>query len=194
MPTFDLILLIILGGFVLYGFWFGLIHTLGGLVGVIVASIVSTRLYVPIADWAHAIFGGNENVVKIVIFIILFILITRIVGFLFFIVDRIFRFISVIPFLKSINRLAGMVLGFIEGVFLVGGILFVVAVFPVGPRVESMIQHSGVARYLVGTYRVIVPLLPAQLREFDFSAYFTIPEVPDLPSLPELPEIPELGD
>lgn len=194
MPTVDLILLIILGGFILYGFWFGLIHTLGGLVGVIIASIVSTRLYAPVADWAQAIFGGSENIVKVIVFIILFILITRIVGFLFFIVDRIFNFISVLPFLKTINRLAGSVLGFIEGVFLVGGILFVIAVFPVGERVESAIQHSNVARYLVNTYRVIVPLLPAQLREFNPSDYFEIPAVPELPELPDLPGLPGGGE
>lgn len=175
MPTVDLILLIILFGFVLYGFWFGLIHTLGGLVGVVVASILATRLYEPFGEWVHLIFGGPQNIVEIITFIILFFLITRLVGFAFYILDRIFKFISIIPFLKSINRLLGAVLGFAEGVFLIGGILLVMAVVPFGPRMESAISASRVARYLVGTYRIMTPLLPRELREFDISDYFHIP-------------------
>lgn len=179
MPTVDLILLIILFGFVLYGFWFGLIHTLGGLVGVVVASIIATRLYEPIGEWVHLIFGGPVNIVEVVTFIILFFLITRIVGFLFYVVDRIFKFISIIPFLKSINRLLGAVLGFAEGVFLIGGVLLVMAVVPFGPRVEQALQYSSVAHYLVSTYRVMTPLLPRELREFDISNYFRIPAPPN---------------
>jgi membrane protein required for colicin V production len=184
MPLVDILLLIILGGFVLYGFWFGLIHTLGGLVGVIVASLVSTRLYVPLSEWAQLVFGGNDNIVRVITFIVLFILITRLVGFLFYILERIFRVIAVLPFLKSINRLGGAVLGLIEGVFLVGGILLFIAIFPVGTRVDQAIQQSDVARYLVNTYRVIVPLLPSQIREFDISDYFTIPDPRDILPVP----------
>lgn len=174
MPTVDLILLIILFGFVLYGFWFGLIHTLGGLVGVVVASIFATRLYEPLGEWALLIFGGPSNIIRVIIFIIVFFLITRLVGFVFYIAERIFKFISIVPFLKSINRLLGAILGFAEGVFLVGGILFVMAITPL-PRLEQALQYSNVARYLVNTYRVMTPLLPRELREFDPSDYFRIP-------------------
>lgn len=183
MPTVDLILLIILFGFVLYGFWFGLIHTLGGLVGVVVASILATRLYEPLGEWVNLIFGGSQNIVRVITFVIVFFLITRLVGFAFYIAERIFKFISIIPFLKSINRLLGAILGFAEGVFLVGGILFVIAVVPLGPRVEQALQYSNVARYLVGTYRVMTPLLPRELREFDISNYFRIPSPPVEPTL-----------
>lgn len=176
MPTVDLILLIILFGFVLYGFWFGLIHTLGGLVGVVIASILATRLYEPLGEWAHLIFGGPLNIVEVITFIIVFFLITRVVGFAFYIAERIFKFISIIPFLKSINRLLGAILGFAEGVFLVGGVILVMAVVPLGSRVERALSASSVARYLVGTYRVMTPLLPRELREFDLSNYFRIPE------------------
>lgn len=184
MPTVDLILLIILFGFVLYGFWFGLIHALGGLVGVVVASILATRFYEPLSEWALLVFGGSTNLVRMVTFIITFFLITRLVGFAFFIAERIFKFISIIPFLKSINRLLGAILGLAEGIFLVGGILFVMAVVPFGPRVEQALQYSNVARYLVNTYRVMTPLLPRELREFDFSNYFRIPDPREVLPLP----------
>src|SRR3989339_1763645 len=101
MINADIILLIILGGFVLYGLWFGLIQTLGGLVGVIVGSLLASRMYIPIAAWITDIFGVGENLSKVIAFIIIFVIIQRLVGFIFYLVDRIFKFISIIPFLKS---------------------------------------------------------------------------------------------
>jgi len=52
MILFDLILLLVLGGFVFYGLWFGLINTLGVLVGTIAGAFLAARWYEPVADWA----------------------------------------------------------------------------------------------------------------------------------------------
>jgi len=181
LPNADVILLIILGGFVLYGLWFGLIHALGGLVGVIVGSIITTRFYIPIAGWAMSVFGGNPNFMRVLTFSILFVVVTRLVGLLFYIFEKIFGFISVIPFMKTINRLAGAILGFIEGVFVVGGIIFIMAFFPIPGPTQTALQTSRVASYLVRTYRVMQPFLPHILRDFDPSAYFHIPLAPPPP-------------
>lgn len=172
MPTIDAVLLILLGGFVLYGFWFGLIHTLGGLVGVVVASIFAGRISEPFAVWIQPIAGGNPAVVRIIAFIAAFILITRLVGFMFWIIERIFKIIAVIPFLKTINRLLGAFLGFLEGVFFLGGILFVVAELPLANSWHEPIKKSETARYLVRTYSIMAPLLPASLRDFDPGTFF----------------------
>lgn len=182
MLNADIILLIILGGFVLYGFWFGLIHALGGLIGVVVASIVASRLYVPIGAWAIHVFGGNDNLMRILAFTFIFIIVTRLVGFVFWIGEKVFKFISVLPFLKTINRMAGALLGLLEGLFLVGGIIFVIALFPVPGTAQRALQNSNVARRLVNTYRVLTPLLPKALRDFDPKTYF--------PNLPEIPPPP----
>ncbi len=175
MINADIILLIILGGFVLYGLWFGLIQTLGGLVGVIVGSLLASRMYIPIAAWITDIFGVGENLSKVIAFIIIFVIIQRLVGFIFYLVDRIFKFISIIPFLKSLNRLAGAVLGFIEGALVIGAILFFVAQYPISETIENSLQESQVANRLVRSYRVLSPLLPQELRDFDPSDYFHIP-------------------
>ena len=45
MPIFDLVLLIVLGGFVLYGLWFGLIQSVGSLVGIALAAVIAGQWY-----------------------------------------------------------------------------------------------------------------------------------------------------
>ncbi|MBU1146153.1 CvpA family protein, partial [Patescibacteria group bacterium] len=99
MILFDLILILILGGFVLYGLWFGLINTLGVLVGTIAGAFLAARWYEPVADWAGFLFGGHTNLAKVVCFLILFIIINRLVGLVFWLIDKIFSFFKIIPFL-----------------------------------------------------------------------------------------------
>ncbi len=186
LPNTDVILLIILGGFVLYGLWFGLIHALGGLMGIVVGTLIATRLYGPVAAWAISLFGGSENLMRLLAFALIFILVTRLVGLVFYLLldvnckkqqvfyleEKIFKFISVIPFLKTINRLAGAILGLIEGLFLIGGIIYVMAFLPMTGRIQQILQSSRVANYLVKTYQVMSPLLPKTLRDFDPRTYF----------------------
>ncbi|MBI4281179.1 CvpA family protein [Candidatus Uhrbacteria bacterium] len=172
MSFIDLLLYILLGGFALYGFWFGLIHTLGGLVGVVLSSVFASRLYEPLAAKLFPLVDGDPNAVRAITFIAVFIIITRLVGFVFWILERVFKIIAVIPFLKSINRLAGAVFGFLEGVFLLGGIIFVLARFPVVTSWQPSLHKSPVAHSLARTYSVLVPLLPRELREFEVEKYF----------------------
>ncbi|MBI4133160.1 CvpA family protein [Candidatus Uhrbacteria bacterium] len=172
MPTVDVVLLLILMGFVLYGFWFGFIHALGGLVGVVLGTLFASRLYEPVAHWLAPLFDAHPNTVRILAFSIAFILINRVVGFGFWVLERIFRIIAIIPFLKTINRLAGALFGFLEGAFVLGGILFILARFPIDVPWERQLQESNLAHQLVRAYSVMTPLLPQALRDFDPSSFF----------------------
>ncbi|MDO8425757.1 MAG: CvpA family protein [bacterium] len=167
MPFFDLALLIILGGFVLYGFWSGLIRAAGTLVGVIVGAFLAGRLFGPIAERFAWLFGGSDNLAKVVVFFVLFVLINRLVGFGFYLVDRTFRVIAIIPFLKTINRLAGAIFGLAEGALVLGGVLWLSTIFPITTTFTASIAESDLARSLVGIASVIIPLLPEVVREID---------------------------
>ncbi|MEA3398467.1 MAG: CvpA family protein, partial [Patescibacteria group bacterium] len=101
MPILDVIIIVILSGFVFYGFFFGLIRTLGNFLGMIIGAIIASRFYLIVFDWVGPVFIGRDNLGKVLIFIILFILINRLVGFAFYLVDKVFRIIAIIPFLKT---------------------------------------------------------------------------------------------
>ena len=66
MGLSDIILLIIIAGFAMFGFWFGLIHTLGSLLGTVFGAYLASRYYEPMADWLINITGWGENISKVV--------------------------------------------------------------------------------------------------------------------------------
>ncbi len=161
---FDFVLLVLLAGFVLFGLWFGLVHTLGAVAGTVVGAYVAGIYYEPAAAWLHSVVGWDQNLIRIIAFLIIFVLVNRLVGLVFYMVERTFRFLKFIPFLSTIDHLTGAILGFIEGALVLGLTLFVATKFPVGP-LASMITASKMAAWLIKTAGVLVPLLPPVIKQ-----------------------------
>jgi membrane protein required for colicin V production len=166
MSILDIILLVFLGGFVVSGFWFGLIHTFGALCGTIVGAAVASRFYSVVAETIQSITGGSLNAIKVITFILLFVLIARLVGYLFHIVEGIYDFISVIPFLKTINRLGGAIFGLVEGGLVIGLSLYFAELYPFSAWLTKMILEQSVfAGYFLAVAKVLMPLLPEAVQE-----------------------------
>ena len=166
MTVFDTILLIALAGFVFYGLFFGLIRTFGTLVGIFVGAFLASRFYIPISDWIQGYFFGFNNLGKVLVFIILFTLINRIVCFGFFLLEKAFNIISIIPFLKTINRLAGAALGFVVGNLAIGLILYVSSRYAILDHwFGKWLVDSQVAPFMLKFNNVLIPLLPDMLKK-----------------------------
>ena len=165
MSFVDIVLLIILGGFTLFGLWFGAIHTFGALLGTIAGAFVAGHKFAVIALFFQEKFGGSLPVWKVVAFLLIFTIINRLIGLLFYILEKIFHLLAIIPFLKTINRLAGAILGLIEGALIIGLTLHIAGVIPLASWFTAKILiPSEVAQYLLGTARVLLPLIPETLR------------------------------
>lgn len=156
MAIFDMVLLIILAGFVFYGLFFGLIRALGSLIGLIAGLWLTFVFYLTVFDWVKNLFFGHELAGKIIVFLVLFTLFNRLIGFIFALLDRTFDLLSVIPFLKTINRLAGAALGFIEGGLVLGLILLFISQAGFG----SWLDGSKVAPFLINYTKAVTPMLP----------------------------------
>ncbi|NQU83308.1 MAG: CvpA family protein [Parcubacteria group bacterium] len=166
MPIFDIILLVILGGFTLFGFWFGLIHTFGALFGIIIGASVASRFFDVVADFIHPFTGGNTNALKVIAFIVLFLLINRLVGFVFYLLEKSFHFLEILPFLSGFNRIGGAVLGFVEGGLIIGLFLYFASIHPFSMWLSEMIlDKSQYAEYFLNAAGVLMPLLPEALKE-----------------------------
>lgn len=166
MAIIDFVLLLIVLGFVLFGFWFGLIHTLGALVGTVAGVFLAGRWYDDAAIWAQGAFAGSLNVWKVIIFILLFILINRLIGLLFYVLEKIFNVITALPFLKSINRMAGAVVGLLEGAVVIGAVVFISNKFPFGLE-QKLFAASQTKEYFLGVFNVLMPFVPEALKIAD---------------------------
>ena len=165
MPIFDVSLILILAGFIFYGLFFGLIRTIGSIIGIVAGAYVAGNYYLNTYVWAKDLFFGHDNLGKVLCFIILFSLVNRLVGFLFILLDKSFNFLAIIPFLKTFNRLAGAALGFVEGGLVLGLILYVASRYAfLNSWFGDSLTHSQVAPFLVHFANILSPLLPEVLK------------------------------
>jgi uncharacterized membrane protein required for colicin V production len=94
--------------------------------------------------------------------LLLFIIVNRLVVLIFHFIDKGFHLLSIIPFLSSLNRIGGVILGAVEGVLTIGIIIYVIAKFaPDSGFVTNSLNNSQIAHYLVFAATWLIKLLPA---------------------------------
>lgn len=174
MTYLDFILIIILFFFISSGFRFGLIITLGNLVGTIVGVLVAGHYF----EWGTTVLDGillgNVNLARVVAFIIIFILASRLVGLAFYTIDKFFKVLTALPFLKSINRLAGAFVGFLEGALMLGLVILFIDKFPFSQFIIPAIEASQIAQWLLGYGKILAPLLPEFVKAAESHIKFPI--------------------
>ncbi len=164
MQFTDIILLTIIGLFALAGLWFGLVHTLGSLMGTVLGVFLASRYYEVLATWIMSLTGWSGNLPRVVSFIVAFIIINRLIGFIFWIVDKVLSVVTHLPFINSLNRLLGLVFGFFEGFVTVGIAIYFIERFPLSQTIMTHLSTSIVAPYTLSVASILVPLLPEAIK------------------------------
>jgi len=168
MIILDVILLLFLAGFVFYGLFFGLIKTLGSLAGILIGAWAAGKYHLVVYDFAQNIFMGHEGLGKILSFIILFIIVNRLVGLIFILLDKAFHFLTIIPFLKTINRLAGAVLGFFEGGLVLSILIHIIGKYAiVGNWFDQAVSGSKIVPFLMKFNAVLEPIMPGLIEQLN---------------------------
>ena len=168
LPIMDVILIVILFGFIFYGLFFGFIRTLGLFLGLIIGAILASRMYLWVFDIISPVFLGYDNLGKVIVFLILFLLINKLIDIGANVLEKIFNLISIIPFLKSINRLAGAVLGFFTGGLMIGLILFVISKYALLDFfLGRWLVDSVTAPLFLSLNNIMLPLLPEVLKKIN---------------------------
>lgn len=161
MSWFDIILIIVLAGFLWYGFFFGLIRLIGDLLGIVAGAFVATHVYIPLYNFLDPFLPGNAEIGKVVVFVVCFGIASRLVAWLFMLIERAFDLLSIVPFLKSINRLLGLILGLIEGVLILGIIAYLLQKhLPSSLPLNDWLSHSVIAPWLIMVSKILAPILP----------------------------------
>ena len=138
MLLWELLVLVILVGFAANGFRAGVVEALGRFVGALLgfwaakmfAAIPVTllSLFLPIS-WAY-----------VVSFLSIFVITNHLVGFLFGAVDRIFGVLTKLPLIKQISAVAGLLIGVLESIVVIGGVSYLL---------HQAIVSSGVTQFIL---------------------------------------------
>ncbi len=157
MLIVDILLCFILLGLIGGGAKDGFIHTLGRIIGAIIGFVAARAwslslvkylgIFMP-AGWAH-----------LISFLIIFIAITRVCGWLLKLADNAFGLLTFLPFLKSINRLLGAILGFIEGFIVLGGASYIILTLKLEPHLVDWLTSSPVDIWLVNSFKAALGIL-----------------------------------
>jgi uncharacterized membrane protein required for colicin V production len=99
------------------------------------------------------------------VFLILFSLFNRLTGLGFYLVEKVFNLISIIPFLKTINRLLGAIFGFLTGALVIGLCLYVISRYTLLDSFLGIwLKDSNLAPMFLKFNNLLLPLLPEVLK------------------------------
>jgi membrane protein required for colicin V production len=171
MNPVDIAILALIGSFGLAGFFYGFLHTIGSLIGMFMGFFVASQYYQDAGVWLEGVTGWGTNVSNVIVFILLYILVSRIIGLVFWLIGKPLKLASIIPFSKLINRLLGLAFGLLEGLIIVGFVIYFIDKYPVTDAIIGYIDTSSYASYATTIALFILPLLQA------------LPEILDLPGI-----------
>lgn len=161
MSIFDLSLILVLVGFAINGLFRGLIKMIGAILAFILGIFFASRLYLPFYEWGSNYISGQENILKIISFIILLLLISKLVELFFVFLEKVFKLAAFIPGTKLINNILGAIFGFILGSLFLGAIIYILSRYlDFSGSITNLIEVSSIAKFLLSVNSIILPLLP----------------------------------
>jgi len=164
MNTIDLVIVVSLAIFGLIGFARGFIKEVGSLVGYFVSVWVAAHFYISVAGILRPFFVtwpiGGDLASYVAAFIGLFFITQLSVGIIVGLLDFAFKIISIVPFLKTINRSGGAVVGLIEGVLIVSVVVFMMGKYPFSPDLSQKMKTSALAPTVENIGAVMAPFFP----------------------------------
>ena len=161
IQTLNLILAACVILFLVNGFFQGVIHMIGSLLGLIIGVGVASRTDTVAGAWLHTQTGWNQSVCVIVAFVVILMVFTRVFGIVLHVLEKAFNFMK-IPLIGLANRVAGGILGFFEGVFVVGATLIIVKTLPF--PIVATLSGSTLAGSLMSAASLLMPLLPKSIQ------------------------------
>lgn len=146
------------------GFFAGVFQSLGSILGVFLGYFVASRVSDILALGLEPLFFHRQAVAEAVAFILVFLLINRLIGLICWILAKAFQWLRIIPFVEVMNRVAGALLGFIEGMIVIGIILQSMARILPGNELVALADSSQLAQVLLEIASWYDFLLPSGMK------------------------------
>jgi len=161
----DILLAVILVITLVIGLIKGLIREVIGIAAAVGGFLLAAYYY----RWAADLIGGlihNETVAKFLGFLLIFCLVILAGTILAWLLSKLMK-----GPLKFINHFLGSLFGLFEGVLIGGAVVFALLVFPVD---RDAVNGSRLAPYCYSVTKVLVGLIPVELKDAAKSAYQSI--------------------
>ncbi len=149
-------------------FWSGLktgfVYKAGTVIGFIAGLWFASRWTPGIAYF----FGGGPITIAVV-FLIILSLLSKLFGLGAWTLDKVFKILTIIPFLKTFNRIFGGMLSILISCFIISTGLFIVnsmATVAGAKNITTIIEKSTIAASLLELKGVYKPLLSNTLSEY----------------------------
>lgn len=178
MSVIDIIILAIVALFVWKGVKLGLIEAVGGIIGLFVGVFLAGRYFMAIAEAIQGPLFNSQTFARVIAFILIFIIVNRLIAFVFWIVDKAFDILAFIPLLKTFNHFLGGIFGLVEALLLIAILVFFFSKAPFGSNLNNKIQESRFAGFIKTADVIIKPFIPESVENW-------YPKMPTIP-LPKL--------
>ncbi len=152
MNLVDILIWLILAGFVIKGFTKGLVRQICSLAGFLVGGWAAVKYHIYLAEASRQFIHLPHYLATILSFILIFLLI----GLLFLLLGHILTVMFKIILLGGVNRAGGVVLGLLEGAFIVCISLYMATSKPVPEKFKGYIHRSKTAAPFLETGKEIV--------------------------------------
>ena len=159
----NTILFVIVCIFIANGFFQGLIHMLGSLLGLVVGVFIASRYDASLGAMITSATGWNVNVTTVISFVLIILVAARLFGIVVHFLEKTFHVMK-IPLIGLANRLTGALFGFFEGIFIVGSTLIIINSLTFAGA-GKLIGASAVATSLIASSKILLPLLPKAVSE-----------------------------
>ena len=147
MILLDILIWVVLFFFVAKGFSKGLIREACTLLGLVTGGWAAFKYYSYLSQGLRAFINLPPQVAQPLAFLLIFMLL----GILFFFLGHLLTVIFKIMLLGGINRIGGVVFGFLEGGFVLCMILYLGTTKPVPEKVKHAISGSKTAQSFAAT-------------------------------------------
>jgi membrane protein required for colicin V production len=163
----DVIILIFLGIFVIYGFFSGLIRMVLNLLSSVLAIIFAIKYYQIFYEFFPFVGFGSDSVGNFVSFVLVLSLSLYLISAGFKLLAKVLKVISAIPIISFVNRLGGAVFGLVQGLFILGAIFFFLSSYSfLNTFFDYIVSNSEISPFLITMVSWIEPFVPEAIDAF----------------------------
>jgi membrane protein required for colicin V production len=155
MNTFDIAVVLVVGGLTVLGFFKGMVKQLVALAGVVAGYMMAMRFYEPASHFFTSFRPGTAKVISFIAIFAVCIVCAHIIGEL---VGKLFG----ISGLGLLNRIGGGLVGFLKGCVIVS--LAAMAVIAFHPTNNTLFKGSSTIKYILPVVEVMKSISPEDVK------------------------------